>query len=373
MYRTPSKRTQWLLTLVLLLAVPAACENGGPGLLEPGAGEADLGVAAPTTNVAAHVASFGSPSTLTSFDPFSAELPESIAVDRFGNLYVSMPLLGEIWKLDPSGSFREVVATFPVNGFFGVSGLRFDAGDNLYATNGSVDADVHGVWRIGSGGEKERIAGSSAISIPNDLAFSPDGTLYITDSAGAVWRVLPGGAAEMWVQAQTLEGTGAFGLGFPIGAGGIVHVPGKKMPYAQGSGQTSAGGLVVGNAEKGQVVYVPILPDGSAGQPTVVIADPSLIGLDGITRDARGAIYAVSIAGNRLVRISTDGTDIAEIVSGAPLDFPAGLTFGTGPEQHTLFVVNSGFFHFLSDPPMPGNANPAVIAVPVGAPGASNH
>jgi hypothetical protein len=149
-------------------------------------------------------------------------------------------------------------------------------------------------------------------------------------------------------------------------------VPGRKMPFARGTGQESAGGLVVGNTEKGQVVYVPILPDGSAGHPTVVIADPSLIGLDGITMDARGAIYGVSIAGNKLVRISRDGTDISEIVSGAPLDFPTGLTFGTGHERHTLFVVNSAFLHFLSDPPMPENANPAVIAVRVGPPGVSS-
>jgi sugar lactone lactonase YvrE len=120
------------------------------------------------------------------------------------------------------------------------------------------------------------------------------------------------------------------------------------------------------------VVYVPILPDGSAGQPTVVIADPSLFGLDGITMDARGTIYGVANAGNKLVRISRDGTDISEIVSGAPLDFPTGLAFGAGREQHTLFVVNSAFIHFLSDPPMPGNANPAIIAVHVGAPGLSN-
>jgi sugar lactone lactonase YvrE len=129
---------------------------------------------------------------------------------------------------------------------------------------------------------------------------------------------------------------------------------------------------VVSNAEKGQVVYVPILPDGSASQPTVVIADPSLFGLDGITMDARGAIYGAVNAGNKVVRISRDGTDLSEIVSGAPLDFPTGLTFGAGRDRHTLFVVNSAFIHALHDPPTLDDANPAVIAVHVGAPGLSN-
>ncbi len=46
--------------------------------------------------------------TVASFDDFAGQLPESIAVDRFGNIYVSMSTLGEIWKLDPAGSFKEI-------------------------------------------------------------------------------------------------------------------------------------------------------------------------------------------------------------------------------------------------------------------------
>ena len=369
MQRTRSRSCRWSSSLILLiLALTTACDDAVSGALEPDLEATDARV----TGVAMPPAlALGEISTLTSFDPFSGELPESIAADRFGNLYVSMSLLGEIWKLDPSGSFQEVVATFPLEGFFGVSALRFDARGNLYATNSSVNAGVRGVWKIGSGGDKERIVGTGAIPIPNDVAVSPDGTLYITDSAGAVWRVLHGGAAEIWVQDQTLEGTGAYGLGFPIGANGIVVVAGRKLPYARGSDQESVGGLVIANAEKGQVVHVPILPDGTAGQPTVVIADPSLFGLDGITMDVRGAIYGVANAGNKLVRISSDGSEISEIVSGSPLDFPTGLTFGTGGERHTLFLVNSAFIHLLHDPPTLGDANPAIIKVRIGAPGIS--
>lgn len=294
--------------------------------------------------------------TIASFDAFSGQLPESIAVDRHGNIYVSMPGRGEIWKLDPSGSFEEIVATFPLEGFFGVIGLRFDVLGNLYAVQGTSNEDVHGVWKITPGGGKERIAGTGDIVIPNDVAVSPDGTVYITDSAGAVWRSFRGQPAAIWMQDETLVGTGAYGLGFPLGANGIVWV---------------RGGLMVSNAEKGHLVSVPILPDGSAGQPTVVVADPSLFGLDGITADARGTIYGAVNVGNKVVRISSDGADVAEIASGAPLDFPTAVAFGAGRERHTLFVVNFAFIHFLSDPPMPGNANPAVLALPIGGPGES--
>jgi sugar lactone lactonase YvrE len=291
--------------------------------------------------------------TVATFDAFSGQLPESIAVDRYGNIYVSMTMLGEIWKLDPAGSFDEVVATFPLEGFFGVIGLRFDVRGDLYAVQGTSNPDVHGVWKITPGGEKERIAGSNGVVIPNDVEILPDGTVYITDSAGAIWRSLRGQPAMIWVEDEALVGTGAYGLGFPLGANGIVAVQ---------------GGLMVSNAEKGQLVFIPIVGDGSAGKPTVVAADPGLFGLDGITADARGTIYGTVNAGNRVVRISRDGADVSEIASGAPLDFPTALAFGTGRERHTLFIVNFALIHFLSDPPMPGNANPAVLAIPIGAP-----
>lgn len=284
--------------------------------------------------------------TVANFNALAGEYPESIAVDRFGNIYVSMTNLGEIWKLNPSGSFEEVMATFPVDGGFGgVAGLRFDVRGALYAVNSSADDDVRGVWKIETSGEKVRIAGTSGMSLPNDVAILPNGVVYITDSvSGAVWRALRDQPAEMWVQDEVLEGSGAYGLGFPIGANGIAIVP---------------GGLMVANAEKGQLVSIPILSDGSAGQPTVVIVDPAIFGLDAITADARGNIYGAVNIGFRVVRISSNDAELSEIASGDPLDFPTGLTFGSGRDRHTLFIVNAAFFN------PPDVANPAVLSLRV--------
>jgi sugar lactone lactonase YvrE len=330
----------------VVLVTLAGCSDDGIAVTEAEYDAVQHASARNGVNAAA-----GPLATVASFDAFSNQLPESIAVDRFGNIYVSMTKLGEIWKLDPSGAFDEVVATFPLAGFFGVIGLRIDVRGDLYAVQGTSNADVHGVWKITPGGAKERIAGTDGIVIPNDVEILPDGTVYITDSAGAVWRSLRGQPAMIWVEDEALVGTGAYGLGYPLGANGIVAVQ---------------GGLMVSNAEKGQLVFFPILADGSAGQPTVVVAAPGLFGLDGITADARGTIYGAVNAGNRVVRISRDGAEVSEIASGAPLDFPTGLTFGTGPGSHTLYVVN---FALLSPP---ANANPAVLAIPVGGPGLTN-
>lgn len=346
-------RTSSAFALLVVFVTVAGCEDDGVSVTD----------AQSEALSAQFHGGVGPVTTVASFDVFAAQLPESIAMDRSGNIYLSMSPLGEIWKLDPSGSLLGVVASFPTTGVFGLSGLRFDAQDNLYVANSVDDADARGVWKLSPGGEKERIPGTSGIPLPNDVAISRDGTLYITDSAtGAVWRSMGGAAAEIWVQDQTLEGTGAFGLPVPIGANGIVVIPGRGP----------AGGLVVANTEKGQLVHIPILPNGSAGQPTIVVADPaSLFGLDGITVDARGTIYGAVNAGDKVVRISSDGT-VSEVLSGEPLDFPAGLMFGAGRDGHTLFVVNFGVIHLLHDPPTLDDANPAVIAIPVGAPGSSN-
>lgn len=307
--------------------------------------------------------------TMASFDAFTGQLPESITLDNSGNIYVSMSPLREVWKLNPDGTFNEVMASFSLEpGLLGVSGLKFDAQDNLYVAISSSIADMTGVWMIKPNHEKVRIAGTENILVPNDLVFSPDGTLYITDAVlGAVWRYIKGGEAKLWVQDEALEGTGAFGVGFPIGANGIVVTDEKKSPAWYNSPQDLIGGIFVANSEKGQLVYIPIVPNGSAGDPIIIVTNmETLFGLDGITIDEEGAIYGAVNFSNKIVRINNDGSQLSELASGTPLDFPTSLAFGTGSDAHKLFITNFGAIHFLSDPPMPGDASPAVISVKLG-------
>ena len=306
--------------------------------------------------------------TVASFDALKGQLPESITLDNSGNIYISMSPMREVWKLNPDGTFKEVKASFALEpGLLGISGLRFDTQGNLYVAVSSTLPDMNGVWKIKSNGEKDRIPGSADILVANDLTFSPNGTLYITDAVmGAVWRYNGSGEAEIWIQDKALEGTGAFGLGFPLGANGIVVTQDNKSPqgYNAKNSQNQDGGVIVANSEKGQLVYIPIMNDKSAGKPIVLIANPeALFGLDGITLDQQGAIFGAVNFGNKIVRISGDNNSLSEVASGSPLDFPTSLTFGSGSDAHKLFITNFGAIHFLSDPPMPENASPAVISV----------
>lgn len=344
-----SEKTIVILSLLVVVTMTLSCSEEDLKIENSDATEISLNTADLTV---------GTVSTLVSFDPYEGEFPESIAVDHFGNIYVSMVRLQEIWKLDSDGNFIEVVASFPLfDGLFGVVGLSFDTRGNLYAGVVSPYEDIHGFWIISPDGEKERIPGSGAITSLNDVAISPNGTVYMTDSSGAVWRYTGSGQAEIWVKDETLEGTGAYGLPISIGANGIAIVSGQKMPFARNSGQKSVGGLLVANSEKGHLVYIPILKDGSAGEPFIVISDPTLFGLDGITMDPRGNIYGTANALYSVVQISRDGTSITEIAQGGLLDFPTGLAFGTGPDRHTLFVVNVAFGAPLE------TANPSVVSI----------
>lgn len=352
MKTTDSIRSKTITILALLVVITMIMSCSDDALTDEITDTSEI-------NLTTAALSAGAITTLVSFDPYETEFPESIAVDHFGNIYVSMIQLQEIWKLDSDGNFLEVVASFPTfTGLFGgVAGLRFDPRGNLYAAVTSPYEDVQGVWIISPDGEKERIPGTADIILKNDVAIAPNGTVYMTDSAGAIWRYTGSGNAKIWVEDETLVGTGAYGLGFALGANGIVYVPGKKMPFARNSNPNSAGGILVSNSEKGQLVYIPILRDGNAGEPFVVISDPRLFGLDGITLDATGDIYGAANASYSVVRISRDGTHITEIAKHGLLDFPTGLAFGTGTARHTLYVVNVAFGAPVDV------ANPAVISI----------
>jgi sugar lactone lactonase YvrE len=119
---------------------------------------------------------------------------------------------------------------------------------------------------------------------------------------------------------------------------------------------------VVGNTDLATLVSIPVLPDGSAGEATVIVEDPAIHGVDGLTVDAHGTIYACVIAQSTVVRIQ--GDDIETLAdAGDGITSASSIAFGQGPRDHkSLYGVNFGIFS-----PEP---NPSVFRLPVGMPGA---
>jgi sugar lactone lactonase YvrE len=295
----------------------------------------------------------GEVQTLRNYNPDAGELPEGLAVDKRGRIYVSMTFTGELRRIDPDGS-EHVVAVLPT-GDFGPAGLAVDAPGNVYAAVITFDPATHGVWRVTPDGSANRLPGSEAVGFPNGVAFGDRGTLYVTDSInGAVWAIPKGGSAELWLQHDVLAGDGSGPTPFPVGANGITYR--HRTVY-------------VTNTERGSVVTIPVEPDGRPGEPSILVQAAALAASDGMALDVHGNIYVAVIGQSTIVRISPGGGPITVIADGSDgLDFASSVAFGTGRSQRTtLYAVN------FSVGPLFGGAprthGPALLAVDVGVPG----
>lgn len=292
------------------------------------------------------------------------DLPEGIAVDHQGNIFVGNRRLegdrriSEILRIDPDNSVSVFASLGSSTRDFdaGVGGLAVDARGDLFAGFASGEPATQGVWRIGRRGGLARLAGSEGM-IPNALAFDARGNLYVTDSwDGAIWRFPPAGPGALWLR-HALIAPGPFG----IGANGIVFVPPAT--------------LFVANTDQGLIARVPIRTDGSAGEPDVAAAGFELLVVDGLAADVHGDLYA-AIAGATIfgtapvVRIDPRTGTITPCTDDlGRFDFPTSLAFGRGPRDHkSVYVVNAGLFP--EDRP---EASPSVVRVGVDAPGAPIH
>jgi sugar lactone lactonase YvrE len=284
----------------------------------------------------------------TVFDRTLGELPEGIAIDRDGTIYVTLSPRGEIRRIAPDGTQSTFAQISPAGAGFGPLGLAFDRDGDLYVTAATFDPASSGVYRVGDDGSSERIAGSTAIVLPNAIAFDGQGRMYVTDSVtGSIYRAVGNGPLEPWLSDPRLLGDGSFGFGVPFGANGIA--------YRQGS-------LYVTVTEKGRVMRVPVASDGTAGTPQVFAESAQLLGADGLAFDARGNLYVVANVQNRLVRLAPSGAIETLATAADGLDFPAGIAFGRGPLSHTsVFIAN-----FAIGAP---GAGPSISEIDVGVAG----
>jgi sugar lactone lactonase YvrE len=298
--------------------------------------------------------------TVITYDAATGELPEGIAFDRSGNMYVSLAPLGQIRSYSPQGA-ESIFATFDMDPeALGVLGLAADRPGNVYAAVASGLRETQGVWRITPDGDKERLPGTEAISFPNALAFDARGNLYVTESIGddgrgGIWRVAPGGSAEPWIHHEALSGVENEVVP-PIGANGIVHFNGT---------------LYVANTTTFSVVRVPIQSDGSPGTPVVIKKfGGDFDYLDGITADVHGNLYPLVIGRYELVRLNPrtgEATTLATADDG--LHLPASLAFGSGMgNRQAVYITNFAYTSLEEDQGLP-DSGPAVVRVEVGAPG----
>jgi len=285
--------------------------------------------------------------------------PESIAIDKTGNMYVSMFQTGEVRKIAPDGtqSTLAVLGSGPNASFPGrrLGGLAVDAPGNVYAVLNDIPA-TRGVWRISRDGTATRIVALPSAVTPNDLAFDARGNLYVSDSlAGMIYRATRDGSVAVWSADPLLSGTFAICGPFPAGPLG-----------ANGLAFDKHGDLFVAITSVAAIVRIPIAADGSAGTANYWVGPscPDLQGADGIRFDNDDNLYvAVNLLG-KIVRVDPNGA--MEALAAGPTDrlyFPSSMSFGTGRgERKQVFITNFA-------PPILPAAIPGVVTMDVGITG----
>lgn len=257
------------------------------------------------------------------FDPEQGELPEGIAIDARGNLYVSFTPLGQVRRIAPSGEQKVILEI----GMPGLTGIALDRHGAVYVAKQSTKPEQpRGVVRIAASGVPESLPGCDAILAPNGLAFDPRGRLYITDTAGgAVFRYQKRGRCELWFRDEVLAGDGS--RDFDAGANGIA---------------IREGAVFVANLEKGTIVRIPIDKQGEPGAAEIWVKHPDLIGIDGIAFGLNGELYAANVLESTLIRIDGASKTVEILATAADgLDNPASLAIGSRQSSEPqLYITN---------------------------------
>ena len=307
-----------------------------------------------------------------SFIPFvGVEKTGDVAVDKIGNIYVNLTIGGtdQIWRIPLIGE-PSMVAELGTGTAFG---LALDANGDIYA---AVTGQDRGVYRVDNKGISMLLPGTDQIIAANAMAFDSRGYLYVTESSseapgaqGGIWRVSRKEPAKLMLRHDLLTGIGAT----PLGANGIGYYHGN---------------LYVVNSNKHLIVRIPILPDGSLGEPEVwkeieEVAESLLAGTpfplmgDGLALDVHGNIYVAMVTRLAVVRINAEDRSQETIAAFgfdpdaplfAPMDFPNALAFGTGKGgRQIMFVTNLGVTNmYIPGPPWPGRG---IMKIEVGIPG----
>lgn len=242
--------------------------------------------------------------------------PEGIAVGPDGRLYAGGEH-GQIYVIEADGAVRELGTTGG-----SLLGIALDAAGRVYA----CDAVRREVVRfdprdesltVYSGGVPER-----PLTLPNALAFAPDGALYITDSGnqgeddGSVARIGPDGQTTL------------FSLEVPC-------YPNGCCVAADGTA------LYVVESYLPGISSIAIDPDGRPGAVSRLAITPAVP--DGCALDSVGNLYVSCYRPDRIYRITPGGevSVFADDPRGITLNAPTNLAF-FGEGLRSLAAANVG-------------------------------
>lgn len=244
--------------------------------------------------------------------------PEGVAVDAAGNIWCGGDR-GEIYRVAPDGSTREVVAS--TGGF--CLGMAFDHHGDLFV----CDLKHAAVFRLAvSSGELELFADGvpgHRFRIPNYPAFDRSGRLFVSDS----WQFDAPGPGIVALQ--------------PDGTGEVWH-PGP-FTFANGLAfDVDGSALYVAETFRHTVSVIAVEPDGSAGAMRDFVVLPDAYP-DGLAVAEDGSVFVGCYQPSQVLRATREGAVevVGEDVSAHLLAHPTNIAFqGDG-----LVAANLGRWH----------------------------
>lgn len=265
----------------------------------------------------------GAPTILVDLDPGSTGTTvtiESITARADGVLFVSDRESGNVYSIDPDAPEPAVVgklesrtdaagAALKANG----AGLVFTpAGDLLIASGAFNEVLRLTAAELEAGGASAQthitgVQGANSVLLEGDDLFvsgGATGNIYLAPASG--------GAAEVWATiAPTARAVPPDNFMQSVVANGIARAP--------------SGDLLVADTARAAIWTIPV---SSAGTPEIWVQDTTLEGIDGLTFDPRGRLWAAVNEHNALVVVQ-DGEirEVHENGNTGPLEFPAALVF----------------------------------------------
>lgn len=229
--------------------------------------------------------------------------------DGQGNVYVvNFEKQQTIARVTPDGHV-EVFVTLP--GKSVGNGIVFDSHGMMYV----ADYVEHNVFRIDPNTRAISVfAHDDRMHQPNDLAITPDDTLYASDPD---WKT---GAGQVW----------------RIDRKGVVTLAAPNMGTANGIEVSPDGKTLYVNESKQRKIWqFTIEPDGSLADKRLFIEFPDF-GLDGQRCDSDGNLYVARYGKGVIAVLSPAGKLLREVdILGAS---PSNVCFG-GADGKSLFVT----------------------------------
>ncbi len=295
--------------LSLLLSLPTGCgdgtDNGTDGRLLTGA-----------------------PSILVDLDPNSTAMTftvENITANPQGQLYFSDRESGNILRVDPAAPTPVVVGkiedrTDPATNMpqkANGGGLVFTAAGDLLIAAGPFGEVVRlTASELNAANPGSASAFVTGVQGANAVLLDGDNLYVSGGNTGNLYRApASGGVAELWAQ---------------IAPNTRSVPPDNFMQSVVSNGLAidASGALLVADTARGAIWKITKNSDGNAGTPETLIQSPLLYGVDGITFDPQGRLWAAVNERNALVVVHDGQAEDAHKNDNAgPLEFPAAVVF----------------------------------------------